>query len=130
MTTPTLSSSNQIGSVEFQIGTTIVRVSAGTLEQANAILDDLWGAIPDVLRIARQESRKEIPEFWKAQDKAGTADQQLAVRGIWINASQGSATYDVGCNYDYCGGATPLPELADDYSVLVERNSEGALEAT
>jgi hypothetical protein len=121
--------------VEFQVGTTIVQVVLprhGTrdawLARANQIFETIWRDIPRVISAAQKASRTELPEFWKAHDEAGTADQQLAVRGIWIEPAKGTADYDVGRNFDFdTRRLLDLPELSTEYSVMVVRNPNGDL---
>jgi hypothetical protein len=128
--------SNALGSYpdreEFQVERVIVWVKtpshgsrATWLERANLILGEVWQAIPAAVSAAQQASRTLIPEFWEAHDQAGTAAEQLAVRGIWIDPASGSADYEVARNPDF--DREGLPEFPDDLSIIVSRDPSGAL---
>jgi hypothetical protein len=67
-----------------------------------------------------------IPELWKAYDEAGTANEQLAVWGIWISPATGSADYQVGRSFESNDPDT-LPELPDGHAIMVNRDSTGRL---
>jgi hypothetical protein len=131
--------SNPIGSYpdreEFQVGRVIVWVElpshgsrAAWLKQANLIFEGVWRDVPTVVSAAQQASRALIPEFWKGHDEAGTASEQLVVWGIWIDSAEGSADYEVGRNHGFSRkNWTHLPELPDDYSIVVSRDPHGGL---
>ncbi len=122
--------------VEFQEGRTIVCVLTPNgerqsiwVDKADLIFDELDLAIPDVLSFVEQRSRTLIPEFWHAHDIAGTAKLQLGIWCIWIDPSDSSASYAVGCNFDFNCEAFNLPELPDDeYISIVDRDAAGNLQ--
>jgi hypothetical protein len=136
---PRLHLSNAIGSYpdreEFQVERIIVWVAisalgdrASWLRRADLMFEEIWRAIPAVVRVAQQASRAEIPEFWIAHDETGTADKQLAVRWLWIDSASGSTDYDVGPNYDFTARQSAgLPEFPDDHSIMVSRQPDGEL---
>jgi hypothetical protein len=118
---------------EFQIERVIVWVqipSHGSrihwVNRANQLIEGIWRAIPSVVEAAQQESRKLLPDFWKAHTQAGTASEQLTVHGIWIDPVNATAGYDVGENFDR-RILPDSPELPDMYSIMVNRDSAGNL---
>jgi hypothetical protein len=92
------------------------------------MFEEVWLTIPAVVVVAQQASRAAIPEFWNTHDETGTADEQMAVRGLWIDPANGSSEYDVGPNHESIARQTSdLPEFPDDYSVRVSREPNGEL---
>ncbi|SRR5579885_3157947 len=133
-----LHDSNKLGSFpdreEFQVGQVIVWVKipphgnrATWLERANSIFEQVWPSIPAVISAAELVSRTLVPEFWKAYDQAGAADNPLSVQGIWIDSASGSADYEVSRNHDF--DRASLPELPDDHSIMVSRDPNGGVRA-
>lgn len=122
--------------VEFQIGRTIVWVwvsqalggAAASVRRAESILGTVWDAIPQVLAVAQDASRRRLPEEWQAYDAANVADRQLLVYGIWIDPVAASAEYDVGLNHENTN-SDGLPELPNDHSIQVSRDASGTVTA-
>jgi hypothetical protein len=96
---------------------------------ANHIFYDLWRAIPAVISAAERKSREELPGYWEAHDKVGTSSDRLMIYGIWFDpANNGSADYEVGANFVSTGQVfDQLPELPDDYSIMIYRAPGGIL---
>ena len=123
-------------SYEFQFGRVLVYVitppfalPATGLERAERMFDEVWGAIPTVVSAAEKVSRAQLPEFWMAHDDAGTAGDRLAVWGMWIDPISGSVDYEVGRNFDSMHHVpTYLPEMPDDFSIMVTRAPDGSLQ--
>ena len=87
------------------------------------------GAIPAVVSAAEKVSRAQLPEFWMAHDNAGTAGDRLAVWGVWIDPISGSVDHEVGRNFDSMHHVpTHLPEMPDDFSIMVTRAPDGSLQ--
>jgi len=136
-----LKPSNAIGSYpdreEFQVGRVIVWVEipphgsrATWLERADRMFGEVWRAIPAVVSAAQRESRALIPEYWKAHDEAGSTGERLAAWGIWIDPLGGTATYEVGRNWDFDPkDPTRLPELPDGHCITVSRDPGSELMA-
>ncbi len=121
------------GSVEYQIGSTLVRVcldperGAGwSVRRANQMFDALWKAIPAVIKLAEKASRQEMPDFWALHDQAGTADQQLSVWGVTISPSGDTVEYEVNGNPDFnAKGREALPGYPVEQFLWVSGEADG-----
>jgi len=132
---------------EYQIGTRLVWVTCRhhigcqqCADKADALLPDIWDAMPDAVAMAEDYSRTVIPEFWRPHDMSQREGARLAVWGITIVPGTGEATFDISMNFDFDFDSptfskddvrkeTPilLPELPDPHYVFVTRNSSGQL---
>jgi len=133
-----LSRSGALGSYddreEYQVDRTIIWVMlpeggsrAAWLEQGDTLFGPIWSAIPEVLALARQTSREAVPEFWQVHDLTQTAEDVLAVWGIWLDPDTGSASYQVGNNFELSFKQPELPEFPEDADIMVERSADGSL---
>lgn len=114
---------------EFQIETTIVWVMypehgdrAHWLVIADCMIDEVWDAIPSVLSLAAESTRRAIPDCWAKRQAAAKPDEPLAVLGIWIDPAIENAEYHVA--EKSADGFLRLPEC---YAVQIARNAEGSL---
>ncbi|CAJ0792082.1 hypothetical protein [Ralstonia holmesii] len=132
---------------EYQIGTRLVWVVCRhhtgcqqCADKAEALLHDIWAAMPDAVAMAEDYSRTVIPEFWRQHDMSQREGARLAVWGITIVPSTGEATFDISMNFDFDFDSptfskddvrkeTPilLPDLPDPHYVFVARSSSGLL---
>lgn len=99
------------------------------IQRADQRFEEIWSALPKVQMEAQRESRTIIPKFWERHDAAGTSDEQFIVYGIWIEPD-GSAQYRVAANYDFENAGRNLPELPENHSIMVSRDSKGVLSAS
>ena len=112
---------------EFQFGRVLVWVLTPPfaipdtgLEGAEQMFDEVWGAIPAVVSAAEKESRAQLPGYWMAHDKAGTAVDRLAVWGMWIDPISGSVDYEVGENFEPMHHVpSHLPGMPDNSNIMV-----------
>ena len=61
-----------------------------------------------------------------AHDVAGMAGMQLAVWGVWIDPTSGSADYQIGRNYEF-NCAAELPNLPEGHNIKINRAADGSL---
>jgi hypothetical protein len=117
---------------EFQIDRTIVQVQIppdgerlAWLQRAGAVFPDIWAAVPNVLALAEKILQPQLAGFATGHDDE---DGRLSVWGIWIDPTDGSAGYEVGCYnpFDSNDPAAP-PGLPDQIDVMIERDATGQI---
>ena len=132
---------------EYQIGTTLIWVVCRhhigcqpCVDKADALLPDIWSAMPDAVAMAEDDSRTMIPEFWRQHDMSQREGARMAVWGITITPGTGEACFDISTNFDFdfdsptfskddVWNETPivLPDLPDSHHIYVVRNCSGQL---
>jgi hypothetical protein len=127
--------------LEFQRGRRLIWVmwhedmsEESSVAIANGMLPKAWEMMPEIVRFAESESRKELPEFWARHDASGISGERLDTWSISLFPDRLESQYDVGQNYDFFEKSNlpdDLPEydVGLDYSGLlcVRRTATGEL---
>lgn len=108
--------------------------------KADAILEEVWAAMPSAVAMAEDYSRTQIPDFWSKHDMSKREGPRLDVWGITITDELSEVVFDISRNhcFDYasptfskddCWDDEPmlLPDLPDMHHVYIVRGKTGQL---
>jgi hypothetical protein len=132
---------------EYQIGRRLVWVRCphqemcnACLSQTDALLPEIWAAIPDAIVLAEDHSRTVYPAFWLPHDESTIGENRMDVWGITITPMTGLSSFHVSENHDFPWDRTAyakddewrerplrLPRFPDRHFVYLDRDTSGAL---
>lgn len=108
--------------------------------KADAILVEVWAAIPGAVAMAEDYSRTQIPDFWTKHDMSKRDGARLDVWGITITDELGEVEFCISRNHDFDYGSPTfskedywddepmlLPDLPDMHFVSIVRDKTGQL---